>query len=1548
MADLKVGTRNRNENVGMGSLTGRKDVTGMSSPVKKLKVEGHSAEVDTTVFTDELVLEEVTEYWRYCVWSGKWNNPWSYPQGLTQARLGGKMNGDKVVGIGKWLWRTARKAAADQARAEWQIVESGNDAVRKEYARQLAELRKKVASTLDVNSADRGVVNTTAYAMYQKGWICYGWYRNIVRVSERTEGQDLKDLRGKISNANGCLRPDKVDALKVWVRCLAADGDVELNPGPFEGPAVSSTELAIAVTAAGSRTLIFTATESGVYGLDMLVNWYTTAAENCMLLMCYEPVSVTLAVPPAWGGQVDVSSRNVLFSWNTRAGGAFGPFEMTPQIDDAVAMNVGDKLVVLERGSVGVGRWAATINVYPPAARLVGVEMNPGPMKEMIREFIRATDADEVPNLAVFNHYRLSRTDWNNVVAYLKADVKYHKACEAARKMARASAPARNKPLTEGEREERKRARFAAKAAAKEAGSNRDGAKENAPTEDEIEAVRQEARQAVRGASVRCGVVVAVLAGYRDGFDTFSDEQKSSKHALLAKYLREHITREEAGMETLSIGGDSLYTVLDLPILNVLGEKGWEAVQQAMRNGTMHALNGNGSLVESVMGSEEFEPTAAKAAFEQALMQLVDIYGDVGRVIAILSIACGNHSCERARLKSAQREAVRYVKTQPWTAWTTAPQHRVAEVAVTEPVVGEAKVLEAEAAAHNSEMHALNGNTTLSDKLLQAVKEEEVTQPPPASEMPTGAAGTGVLSQALKSWTECLVGKKSSMYVATSTADQTVRNWAQVQKVQNSLYNNTGFQTSCSFPSNALGSVLSSEDDGGGGTRLVEVPIYSLIDPSGSSDTKYMLSKAGQALHTAAQSGELVLASQIIRINTTTTSGDAMLRGVVVDANKVIAGKVGSASSMLAKILLALMSEAPLLGPETATGNTVFQLTSPLTRAMAGNYFPLNAAAGAGVPVVNARVCNYSDLTSRTFGSRTNFAVGFSVSDWGDSCALVPVTNDMLNRADLLAAWTLAFLEYPWRTPTFAGTVDSEALDDPKVATPPPLSARTRVRGPIANVLYVLVNNNVTNSVTNNVQFTVGTVGVNSNVNSVFGGASVAIGAGLNSIFATSSASVAAWMSALQMWQIVFGNEEDWRSAIVAVSDAAFWLPPPVGVDQANPVVGAVANNMLVNLVNATAPAWNTTGYTETTAANVADLATGTTRALNVVSYALADVQTPSRIVCQLGTYDPVIGVDKAAGLLEAVHPLPGDYVPNTLGGVVDMLRKANRVACVAFDIIMQMTGRPMNQLFGAAGAAGATGATNILMKAWFAGYDLLNRALFAMGAECVTYRGAALSGYAPAWWAGGTYWPEDTDIGWGRVAQHVREYAGVEAHRPRSADLGPLGETQPVIGFPAANDPFSILKTAAPEPENMPEDWVKYAMSVVLGNATRFMQTVALAASTGSLVRRLAFGTQVPTIARGVNYALAAFGALAPGNLASLDTPTATNVPTISAYIANDVFFCWLSAMFGLYDKTRVKQYRMLIMEDGAKMSDTILMSASQTAAAAAADERMASCFRL
>lgn len=836
-------------------------------------------------------------------------------------------------------------------------------------------------------------------------------------------------------------------------------------------------------------------------------------------------------------------------------------------------------------------------------------------------------------------------------------------------------------------------------------------------------------------------------------------------------------------------------------------------------------------------------------------------------------------------------------------------------------------------------MNSEAGDVVASTSVTLTTESVPSAQPTMGSELPVEVGGTTLLDMIVGKAADAVSRSSTVFNTNVNTVDATIKNWAQVQHLKPSTYNKVGYKSFASFYETYLGTHAVTDD----AAASFVVNTYKIVDPSGSHNIALSFSKAGAALLEAIQAGDLVLASQIIRISTSVSNGDALQRAMVDGGNKYQSGVAGSFVSILLRLLQLAYMELPLLGPENSSmvGNSHMQLNSPIVRGLAPGYFNLSDRHNAAAPTINARMCTYTDYTSARAGTRTDFNAAVTPDKWGVTCAVVPIQTDALRRGQMAAAYTLAHLDGPYRQVTFEC---SEVLDD---ATPSAgnqdvemlsQAANTRIRAIDSdgtagnntyNVLYVLAN------VTNNpgdIQLTIGTganaVNISLNNNGPTG-AAVNIQPGLDG--AGSGIQSPNWIQgvtdAIQYWQELLGNEEDLRSALLVAADAFHNLGAPMLMEAGVPYNAFYGN---------AAPIWNDNGYQVVTGPDWVNACEALTGPLGmIVTSDIAEVRNLSRILVRVGTLDPNTEVDVVAGLVTPVYRQTFK-LPQNLAGIGSMLRKLARIESCLMDAMMRDDGNCMDQLFNPQGGALGAASQSTIYEAWRHDYGVLNMILYkGLRATSMTYDGSAMANYEPAWWQA---IPANTTLGWARVPGWYMLNIGVGSvdQIPQKFTTTPYKDYSTEIGYPAFGDTYEVVHQTA-KVFGADKQEMEYASLAQVFGASRYPLESILTTKSGTLTYKFGYPVQQPSLGRGVALALANFGIIRASNADLVDPPMLGSVPVYNAFVANNVFYGFYGNSVGFFTREPVREYTMHLMSLTTAINEQFILSDSTATALSA-----------
>jgi len=469
--------------------------------------------------------------------------------------------------------------------------------------------------------------------------------------------------------------------------------------------------------------------------------------------------------------------------------------------------------------------------------------------------------------------------------------------------------------------------------------------------------------------------------------------------------------------------------------------------------------------------------------------------------------------------------------------------------------------------------------------------------------------------------------------------------------------------------------------------------------PINTRKTDAVMSSLWAELQVAMQTSQIVTVSQFVRINTSLINGDAMSRVLAADGPKYAAGLYGSFSSILSKAFKYIISHIPLLGSETtlSIANAIVNIADPTVYNVnvirTGVFrFPFRVGYPADADgAIYARAIDMNTFTQIRAGTAVAVAVPsqWSMDKWGDSVAIIPVSIDMQNQPEALAAWTSLFMQYPY------------AMFGPKVkvktsvgdAATPDIYAVSAAScnfmpGVVKRVLYVLANAFPQSN--QNVTLKLGTPTSMVDIrlaDNGFTGTDITITAQMDTFFSDAyppSRRITRFWQCVQWWHKYFGNDEDYVSALIDATDTSYMLSPL----PAKATVGGLCR-VVVNDPDSVAYDLSP-GYDAADARNYWNFATSSSTPISLwLDGRVAGVNVPWDFIAAntvksigartIGMLNPIAAVDAVWGLLTFVnskYTMPADAFSLASRSRVLAQSMTNMV-----DYCFKATGYPMNEL---------------------------------------------------------------------------------------------------------------------------------------------------------------------------------------------------------------------------------------------------------------------------
>jgi len=443
-------------------------------------------------------------------------------------------------------------------------------------------------------------------------------------------------------------------------------------------------------------------------------------------------------------------------------------------------------------------------------------------------------------------------------------------------------------------------------------------------------------------------------------------------------------------------------------------------------------------------------------------------------------------------------------------------------------------------------------------------------------------------------------------------------------------------------------------------------------------------------LLTGMQQGDILTISQFVRINTSLIQGDAMNRVMAVDGPKYVSGNFGSFASILTKLFLYAAQLPNLVSVEQSASlfnsNVQVEKTNADGDATLAEFIrPRYPFHGLPISTVEARIIDAQTFTALRAGVGENIIVppDWAPARWGDTVAIIPLSYDMANQPDAMTAWTLAFMEYPYKV---RGYNSRSYSDDEVLTVPSDVSVNgggcVYIAGMTEKVLFVLTNAFVRTGGTLPIRIgtTVGTNVVIDIAANGIGGTSVNITPSLDTFFNdaySSNQMLAHLTTAMQWWHGHFGNRGDFVAALVAASCSSQWLGPlPFRVSDAPDVFGFKATggtcavNDPIDLNLTRFQAWQASCSNPDCLFNPS----GQPSTVDALRFNLS--RMPVR---HIGALDNIAACDAVWGVLQFTNK---DYeFPSSALALCSRLRATAQSIAVAMDYMYMTSGYPINQL---------------------------------------------------------------------------------------------------------------------------------------------------------------------------------------------------------------------------------------------------------------------------
>lgn len=562
-------------------------------------------------------------------------------------------------------------------------------------------------------------------------------------------------------------------------------------------------------------------------------------------------------------------------------------------------------------------------------------------------------------------------------------------------------------------------------------------------------------------------------------------------------------------------------------------------------------------------------------------------------------------------------------------------------------------------------------------------------------------------------------GKFDKYITTTATSYVAILDgWATTLKAQNLSMNNNGARAFNNWHEQCFNTLLSYSTEP---SAFSAVETFGIIQATYPVSPPITMSAPWATMYTAMTSSDIITISQYVRINTSLANGDAMNRVLAASGSTYAGGRVGSYSSVLAKILLYINNYLTLTGIENASIGNIHPYIENRTppHLVVEEPYPLS---GIGGLTVTARLIDTNTFTAIRAGTFLSALppIGWQISNWGSDVAIIPVDFSMLNQSRALALWILTWLEYPYRRfETTVGLVDD--LNSPYVGFFTSMGsngANVRIAGVKEKVILVVTNlfQANFNEILASVGLGVDAVNLSFLANGI-NGAALDITAALASIFSQGDDSFISACNLAQIWWYKFyGNKEDEYAAFIAAACSSYKLPSRPFIDSRGDPEGVLSIPF-----GGTFSAWNRTGINDMSLPEVDSTAGGQTNPDVFLPYdTFDDIVNQTNCVRFLGAIDYIAAVDCMWGAFKFTS-----VVENPTNGSIGSAVRMRFIAQAITSYIDAMTSELGLNIFDMMNMSRLHGNNYaIAVNQWHKIYDIYKSMIFKMCPGCcMTYK---------------------------------------------------------------------------------------------------------------------------------------------------------------------------------------------------------------------------------
>lgn len=541
-------------------------------------------------------------------------------------------------------------------------------------------------------------------------------------------------------------------------------------------------------------------------------------------------------------------------------------------------------------------------------------------------------------------------------------------------------------------------------------------------------------------------------------------------------------------------------------------------------------------------------------------------------------------------------------------------------------------------------------------------------------------------------------------FLSSTTSDllSILRSWGTTQKPQSVITNQQASRIFNSWYEGCLARMYSYDVEN---DDVLTHENFQKSCPNVPFNPKCVISKPWATLGKAIQTGDTITISQFIRINTSLANGDAMNRSLLTSFPKYSSGQIGSTASVIAKMLLYLNNYIPLLGIEnTYFGNSHLRLV-PTTPGTLADTFPLSEAGS--LPILAKFIdCNIFTALEAGMVQVAFPPAGWTLANIGRDVALIPLDYSMLNQPELIAAWTLAWLEYPYKRFLHSATlVDDKGILKEGDNTIVTNAANHRIPGIVEKVLYVVTNlfTPQNQNVEMQVGFGGGVIGLTTGVNGL-NGVAVDIMPALSSL-TDGGGFLQAMYNAMTIWHKFFGNTEDFNDALWIAATASYSIGWPAHMHART---GENFGYVGPTFPGSTEPDWNFIGLTPLTNQAQMDSVHSSASYPDVYNtLTLLQTQGGGVGIKFFGALDHISHVHKMWGYYDYSNPCTN--FPGSIPAAISRMRFMARAITSIMDTIFANLGKDQSGLMCMGMLPNFTQV--IARETWVKAYSILTQA---------------------------------------------------------------------------------------------------------------------------------------------------------------------------------------------------------------------------------------------